>query len=184
MRQFIISILLLILAVSGCKKNDPIIPNEEEVITTIRYTLTTQVGTSPVIFEFRDIDGDGGLPPVYTESDLKPNTTYEGRLELLNEQETPAGDITEEITEEGEAHQFFFQPSSGLNMSITYKDKDRSDRPIGLLTTIVTGASGTGQLKITLRHEPNKSAQGVADGQIAQAGGETDIEIEFNVHVQ
>ena len=57
MRQFIISILLLILAVSGCKINDPIIPNEEEVITTIRYTLTTQVGTSPVIFEFRDIDG-------------------------------------------------------------------------------------------------------------------------------
>lgn len=69
-------------------------------------------------------------------------------------------------------------------MSITYKDKDRSDRPIGLLTTIVTGASGTGQLKITLRHEPNKSAPGVADGQIAQAGGETDIEIEFVIHVQ
>ncbi|HBK71516.1 MAG TPA: type 1 periplasmic binding fold superfamily protein, partial [Flavobacteriaceae bacterium] len=35
-----------------------------------------------------------------------------------------------------------------------------------------------------LRHEPNKSASGVSDGDITNAGGETDIEVIFNITVQ
>ena len=36
---------------------------------------------------------------------------------------------------------------------------------------------GHGQFTVTLRHEPDKSAQGVSAGDITNAGGETDIEV-------
>jgi hypothetical protein len=39
-------------------------------------------------------------------------------------------------------------------------------------------------LKITLRHEPNKKASGVVGGSITNAGGETDIEVSFDVEVK
>lgn len=168
----------------ACKKPDPIIPNEEEVITTLRYTLAPMKGGDPVILEFKDIDGDGGNPPVYTDGNLTPNTTYLGSLLLLNEQESPASNITEEIENEEEAHQFFYKLSAGLPVDVTYTDADIHGRPIGILTKVETGDPGSGKLKITLRHGLDKSAPGVLNGIIDLAGGDTDIEIEFNVHVQ
>jgi len=60
---------------------------------------------------------------------------------------------------------------------------DNNGNPIGISTRLSTGAVSNGKLKITLRHEPNKSAQGVKDGLITNAGGETDIEVEFPVNV-
>ena len=35
-----------------------------------------------------------------------------------------------------------------------------------------------------LRHEPDKSAAGVSSGDITNAGGETDIEVSFNVIIE
>jgi len=37
---------------------------------------------------------------------------------------------------------------------------------------------------ITLRHEPAKDATGVSDGDITNAGGETDISVNFPVEIQ
>jgi len=74
---------------------------------------------------------------------------------------------------------------------------DADGNPVGLSSTLTTGAAGSGTLTVTLRHEPMKSATGVtlrhepmksatgvADGDITNAGGETDIEIVFPVDVQ
>ena len=55
-----IPLLSLFMALSSCEK-DPQIPNEEELITTVTYTLTPVSGGDPVIFSFRDLDGDGDL---------------------------------------------------------------------------------------------------------------------------
>ncbi|MBK7373035.1 MAG: type 1 periplasmic binding fold superfamily protein [Saprospiraceae bacterium] len=176
--------LFIIVINFGCKKLDPIIPNEEEVITTLRYTLVPMTGDDPVILEFKDIDGDGGNPPVYTEGNLTPNTTYLGSLVLLNEQEYPSANITEEIESEEQAHQFFYAASTSLKIAVTYADADINGRPIGIVTKLETGDPSSGRLKITLRHGPNKSAPGALNGIIDNAGGDTDIEIEFNVHVQ
>ena len=52
------------------------------------------------------------------------------------------------------------------------------------MTTLTTGEAGTGTLSIILRHEPAKDASGVSDGQIANAGGETDIEVSFNITIE
>ena len=178
--------MLSILFVTSCKKDepeDPIIPNEEEVITTLNFTLTPDGGGTPVVLTFQDLDGDGGNPPTITEGTLDTNATYTGVLELLNELESPAEDITEEVQEEGEEHQFFFQTSLS-GMDIVYDDMDANGNPIGLATILTTNAANAGTITVTLRHEPNKDAFGVSTGDITNAGGETDIEVTFNVDIQ
>jgi len=166
----------------SCEKDDPEIPNEEELITTVKYTLTPQSGGSTVVFLFRDLDGDGGNSPIITTGSLKSETIYSGTLELLNEAETPVEDITEEIEKEGDEHQFFF--TSITNITVQYNDTDLNGKPVGLKTILTTGNAGMEKLKIVLRHQPDKNASGVANGDITNAGGETDIEIEFDVVIQ
>ncbi len=147
------------------------------------YTLTPQAGGTPVILSFRDLDGDGANAPVITGGTLAANTVYDGSLDLLNETECPAERVTAEIEEEDDEHQFFFSSTGGLNVTVAYADTDGTN-PVGLKTTVTTGAASQGTMRVTLRHEPNKSAAGVSAGNIANAGGETDIEVEFNVTVQ
>jgi len=170
------------LCFTSCEKDEPEVENEEELITTLIYTLTP-AGGDPVELRFTDLDGDGGNDPVVNSQILSSGTTYTGAVRFLNESEIPAEEITEEIEEEDAEHQVFFQSSiSGL--SFAYTDMDGDGNPIGLASTLTTGDAGSGTLTVTLRHEPSKSASGVADGNIANAGGETDIEVTFNVSVQ
>lgn len=111
------------------------------------------------------------------------NNTYTGTITVLNELESPADNITEEIIEEAEDHQFFFQGDNAQAI-ISYDDSDNNGNPIGVITNVQTNASSHGMLTITLRHEPNKNADGVANGDITNAGGETDIEVMFHFHVK
>ncbi|UTW66939.1 type 1 periplasmic binding fold superfamily protein [bacterium SCSIO 12643] len=175
----------LLVGLSACKKEQetPQVPNEEEVITTLTYTLTPTAGGTPVVLSFKDLDGDGGDDPVIVNGDLKENTEYSGVIQLLNEQESPAEDITLEVEEEGDEHQFFF-PNDIAGLQVNYMDQDKNNRPIGIKTHVVTGAQGSGTLTVVLRHQPDKTAPGVSDGEIANAGGETDIQVTFNVNVQ
>jgi hypothetical protein len=108
-------------------------------------------------------------------------------LELLNELEDPAEDITLEVAEEELEHQFFYEtlfPTELSDVNIAYNDLDEEGNPIGLSTVLTTGEMGSGTITVTLRHEPNKDAAGVSSGDIANAGGETDIEVTFNVEIQ
>ena len=163
--------------------DDPEIPNEEELITTLNYTLVPNGGGTTVVFSFRDTDGDGGEAPVITGGTLESNKVYSGSMELLNESETPSEDITEEIEEEDAEHQFFFS-STKADVVIAYADVDGNGDPVGLNSTLTTGSVGSGNITITLRHEPDKSASGVAAGDITNAGGETDIEVTIPFDVQ
>ena len=61
---------------------------------------------------------------------------------------------------------------------------DGNGDPVGLMTQLMTGSAGTGQLTILLRHEPDKSAMGVAQGDPTNAGGETDINVVFDIVVE
>ena len=92
--------LLASLAFTSCNTDDPEIPNEEELITTLVYTLTPQGGGTALEFRFTDLDGDGGNAPTITSDTLAANTVYTGAITLSNESETPAEDITEEVEEE------------------------------------------------------------------------------------
>lgn len=184
---FIYTILILSLVFTGCSDNDPEPEpvNEEEVITTMTIRLTPSGGGSEIILKTVDMDGDGDGEAVVTVSGpLSAGTTYDGIIELLNETETPAEDITEEVEEEADEHQFFYTIGTGLDVTTTYDDEDGDGNPIGVEFTLTANTASSGDLTFTLRHEPNKSADGVADGDITNAGGETDITETFPIVVE
>ena len=175
---------LSVLAILGfsCSDDDesPEIVNEEEVITTMNVSLTPQGGGTTISLQSQDLDGDGPDAPVITVSgNLADFTTYEGRIELLNETEDPAEDVTEEVEEEAEEHQFFFSTTGSLG-NVTYNDADANANPIGLSFLMSTQQPGDGTISITLRHEPIKPN----DGTLTGAGGETDIAQTFSVTVE
>lgn len=180
--QSIVLSAFMLLVFSSCSDDDepetPLVPNEEEVITTLTYTLTNSTDTA--VFQYLDLDGDGGNAPVITVDTLMANQAYSGVISLLNELDTPPLNVTEEVSEEGTEHQFFYQPSSDY-LSVDYTDSDADGNPIGITTQLATIDAASGTLTIILRHEPDKTASGVPQGNIANAGGETDIEVVFNV---
>lgn len=151
--------------------------SEEELITTVNYTLTN--GSDVVTLKFSDPDGDGAIEPVYEVSgDLTANSTYTGMIELLNETESPAEDITEEVKEEADEHEFFYTSNiSGL--AITKTDADGNGNPLGVETSLITAGAGSGTLTIVLKHEPTKPN----DGSSSSARGSTDVEITFDVTI-
>lgn len=165
------------LTFTACSEDDHD-DHEEEVITTVNYTLTS--GSDVVTLTYKDLDGEGGNEGVTTVSgSLSANTTYAGAIELLNETESPAENMTEEIEEEDDEHEFFFTSTvSGLTISKT--DVDVNGNPLGLETSLASGAAGSGSITIVLKHEPTKPN----DGTSASAGGSTDLEVTFNVTVQ
>lgn len=175
------------LLITSCSDDDDAGPeevNEEEVITTMTVTLTPTGGGSAVVLQSQDLDGDGppNAPPEITVSgNLVAESTYEGEIELLNETETPAEDVTEEVEEEGDEHQFIFEATGSIE-TIEYDDVDANGNPVGGIEFTLTtgGAAGNATLAITLRHEPTKPN----DGTLAGAGGETDITQTFAVTVE
>ncbi len=169
---------LVLFTLTACDDDDPEPENPEELITTLQLVFTPEGGGDPILQTFRDIDGDGGMDPTITTFPLDANTSYDLTLNVLDESKTPPEDIGEEIEEEDDEHQFFFEVS-GLNLQIEYADSDGDGNPLGLVNTAATGDASTGSLKVTLRHEPAKEADGVSDGDITNAGGETDIEVTF-----
>ena len=111
------------------------------------------------------------------------NTIYNGEVQVLNELESPAEDITLEVAEEDDEHQFFYTPTNSI-VNVTYTDMDANGDPVGLTFTVSASGPGTGDLTITLIHEPMKSAANVSSGDITNAGGETDVEATFTITVQ
>lgn len=181
--QYCIYLFLIVVFFGSCQPNDEPI-NQEELITTLRYTLVDSTGDY-VIISFKDLDGSGGNIPIYFVSGpLKDNTTYFGTLDILNESVAPADTITHEILTEDFAHQIFYLKSNTLNAAFQYNDFDKNGKPLGIKSKMTTGNQSSGTLRIILRHEPNKDAQNVVNGDITHAGGETDIEVEFNVEIK
>lgn len=169
---------------TGCEDdNEPDPVNEEELITTVNLIFTDPAGAATT-FTFYDIDAEGPQAPIITNDTLDANVAYTLAIEFVNETETPPEQITEEVHEEGDEHQIFFMPSQGLNLTVNYNDTDIDGRPIGLLNTANAGATSNGTLRVVLRHEPSKAAANVAAGDITNAGGETDIEVEFEVVIR
>jgi hypothetical protein len=177
-------VFIAITTLVSCNDSDPVAVNPEEVITTLTATLAPQGGGTVITLQSQDLDGDGpNAPNITVSGDLAPNTTYAGELVVLNETVSPAENVTEEVEGEALEHQFFFTSNNNL-VTTAYTDMDSGGNPIGIAFTLTTTNAGTGNLTITLRHEPNKSAAGVSTGDITNAGGETDVEATFAITVQ
>ena len=169
---------LLSVVIISCSKDDdsPEPINEEEVITT----MTVVLNPGNITLKSQDLDGDGpNAPNVTVSGNLSANTTYTGSVTFLNELESPAEDITEEVEEEDDEHQVIFV-SSGVALSVSDLNTDGNGNDLGTQFSLSTAAAGSGTLRIVLRHEPTKPN----DGTLAGAAGETDIDVSFNVTVE
>lgn len=191
---------LLILAIPlfvACEGNDDDIPqivNESELITVLSITLINPVTNDTTTAVFSDPDGPGGIPPTITPIILKftgENDQYFANIEVLDSSNpNNLKQINPEIVEEAEMHQFFYIPNNEAIevLSISYDPEEETDsngNPLGISSVWnVSGLSNQGEtVTVVLRHAPNKGAVLVATGNITYAGGETDIEVTFQLEI-
>ena len=178
---FLATVLFTLLLASCSKDNEtPEVVNEEELITTLTVTLVPESGGNSIVLTTRDLDGDGPNEPVITiSSNLTAGVTYIGSIELLDETKSPAENITEEVEEEADEHQFFYTIGSGLDVTATTTNLDSEGNLLGTEFELTANAASSGSLTFTLRHEPTKPNDG-----LRSAGGETDIEATFAITVE
>jgi hypothetical protein len=176
-------LLFFVFVMNSCKKDPVVDPNEGELITTVRlkFTNTLSSSTNSLVYEFKDLDGEGGAAPVkFDDIVLQKNIPYTCQVTILNESVSPADDITKEIKAEANDHQFYFVPSNPSLLSVSNLDTDTQSLPLGLSSFWVTGVNpGTGTVKIALKHKPGTKA---ANDPITK--GETDIELDFKLIIQ
>jgi hypothetical protein len=184
----VLSAMIILLAFAACKEKNPGDPddgNEQELITTVTLTLTESGASNVATATFKDLDGAGGAAPSIGTLTLKAGSTYTGTIELKDESKNPAEDITAEIEEEAEAHQFFYTPQGALagRLTVTITDKDSKNLPVGLEFTVAVsaGAAVTGSaansLNVVLSHFDDTPKNGTS------RSPETDVEINFPVNI-
>lgn len=184
MKIIFLSALFATVLLSSCSSDDEPnteVENQEEVITNFTVTLTG--GDQTITLEAIDADGDEEIDvDGLIGGTLKANTSYTGSIILTNQIEDE--DITAEVKEEDDEHQFFFTPISDLDVVVSYDDEDDNGNPVGLIFKLETGEASSGELQIQLIHQPNKTAEGVSAGESTNAGGETDFFIEFPITIE
>lgn len=142
-----------------------------------------------------DEDGEGPLDvQILDEINLQANTTYTLSFSLMNTVGATPEDITEEVAEEDDEHQFFFSftndafanPAGSGNIesaaaAVNYNDTDDNGNPVGLTTTWTTGAStlSDGSFRVLLQHQPD----GIKTATSESDDGDTDIDVTFTLNI-
>lgn len=182
--RVILPLLILSIALSSCKKDDPppFTPPpsfEHGVITSVVLQFTDSNSGDTYAWQYNDPDGDGGNPPIITADTLPANSSFSVVVQFFNETEDPVENMTPEILDEAEDHQLFFLVDNSLQVQFAYDDTDSNGYPIGLSNTATTGDPGNGDVTVILRHFPDKTGENVDQGIIDNAGGGTDAEVTF-----
>jgi hypothetical protein len=178
---------------NGCKKEtpQPEVEQEEFNRVTLTFTKLDQAGnetTEKVVAEFGDLEHDHNASGQHADTehnhvhvDLAEGAKYRLQIGLYIDDRL----INSEITDEGEAHQFFFLPSVAGIINYQYEDTDKNNQPIGLKGLIEVKAPGELDLKVILRHNLNKSHSAAAVWNSinhADAGGADDLNIGLAIH--
>ena len=186
------SLLIAVIAIfTSCEKDEPKPTHEEEVITTLELVVTNQGDNTKKTYEFEaehDHENESGNQSgdhgEHVEVELANNTTYKFEIRFLNESDpNNVEDVTEEIIEEKDEHQIFFALSDASVITITAASddiKDSSNNPIHLKTIWETTTTGEVDVELYLIHEPTSKT----GTKRADFGGATDVEIEFEAHIE
>lgn len=178
--QSIASILpfLLVLILASCKPDNPVDPNEEEVITKVQLTFTdSATGSNTFMVTYSDPDGDGGSAPVQFDSiRLDSGGVYNVSIALYDESDAQnVVNITSEVLEESDQHLFCYT-ASGATVGVLKTDSDGTF-PIGVTTRWTAGMPGVGSMRVELRHQP--------DGKDGTCNpGATDVQLDFSLVIQ
>ena len=182
---------LLAFGFASCESEDPEKENEGEVITDVTLKFQELNASNALVgsvLSFKASDPQGievGKTPTVQSISLTKGKKYQMTIEVANSIE--GEDITKEILEEAEEHQFFFlgQVFESNFFSIEYADA--GGIALGVKTNIIVSSStGTNNssMRVVLRHDLNKNFPGASNPNFAnfvQAGGETDLDITFPV---
>jgi hypothetical protein len=182
--KVVLGIFVFSALITSCKKDTVEEPNEEEVITTMKLTFVPVGGGETLTYQFKDPDGPGGTAPTQQEIVLAPSKTYNVTVQLLNEIESPAKDITLEVAAEADAHRFYYEPTVGSNITVAGLDNDGNGVPLGITSTWTTGSIATGKTKVTLRHFGGTPPDKAVGDLVNSSKSSTDIEVEFNTKIQ
>ena len=187
---FFLLCLTVSVAISSCNSEEMPPLKNREAITFLSYTLTPTTGGPPVIIRFEGIRPERPGGQIISKSgSLEANTTYNAVMGLKRLKHTSiipnAEDVLrDDIRFELGDYQFFFQTTvDGMNIAYNMLDVDVNGDPIGIDTEVITTDAGQGELTITLRNQPNKDGEGVSDGDITNAGGETEVEVKVDISV-
>lgn len=169
--------LLLLTGLTSCSSNDdaPLQINEEELINQVEIQIT-ETGTA-ITTTYNWIEGGESPEPIVLNTD----NTYEVAVRFLNST-NPNNiiDITEEVIEEADEHLVFYESlNAGLTISPSVNDEeDQMGNKLGVFTSWSTGMGTTsGNVLIYLIHEPTSKSGTDRDA----IGGETDVQVSFNV---
>ncbi|MCC6723188.1 MAG: type 1 periplasmic binding fold superfamily protein [Saprospiraceae bacterium] len=178
------SILLIALlsfsffTLNSCDKDtEPV--NEEELITTVYLSFTNLNESIIYTFVANDSDGNGGNSPIVDDINLQDSTYYKLEVKFIDSSNSnnPNNDLTPKIVEEGTDHLVCFN-AEGAMVEPVANDDDGNGHPLGIISYFTTGGTGSGNLKLTLKHLPNKSDSTPCNS------GSTDVEVTFPVEIQ
>ncbi|WP_298533332.1 type 1 periplasmic binding fold superfamily protein [uncultured Algibacter sp.] len=180
--KFFLGVFFCLTLITSCSDDDtppPVL--EEELITNVTLTFTNDAdATDVVVMGSVAPDGQDGASTEVITGSFTANATYSLNLAITNASETPPEDVlNDDIIPEGDEH-FFVYAVNGINLTMS-RDSDDEDgadgNKLGVKTTWVAGAAGTGNVQITLVHEPEGADDSDEWGSVT--GGSEDLNITF-----
>ena len=192
-----ISILLFIIS---CDKGEPVAVHEHEVFARVvlevkkdgeqnykKYTFEVEGHDHHGHDDHDDMvdeDHDDDHGDEHMEIELDTNSTYHVGIFFYNDSDPDnIEDVTLEIIEEADVHQVFYEMTeiSGFSIAAASDDiKDSNGNPLFLKTNWTTTSETSGDVVAYLIHEATSKTGSTR----ADFGGATDVEIEFEVHVE
>lgn len=181
---------------------------ETEVISRVVLTFTPEGGGAAITAMFDDPDGDGGVSGTTDAITLPTGTTFTLDVAFINGLADPVVDITREIEGEAEDHQILVLgdavsgPASASTAAVlehVYADVESdygansvgADLPVGLRNTVTTVGTGSGELRVMLRHLPALGGEPQKTADVAELAamdqplpGEVDADVTFSLTVQ
>ncbi len=178
--KFLIITVITIFAACSSDDDIPQVINEEETITTVKLSVIEDGTTNTQnVSWIQGINGTNNLPTIT----LEQNKTYNVRIQFLDESNpSDIEDITEEVIEEKDEHYIFYDSTvNGLTISSSTNDIiDTNNIGINIDTNWQISTTSTGgTVRAYLIHEPSQKTGNVRD----DFGGETDIEVDFNIAI-
>ena len=191
----IISAFLLVIS---CDKGEPVVVHEHEVFTRVVLEVKKDGETNFKKYTFEveghddhgdddhgdDDHGNDDHGDEHTEVELDTNSTYHVGIFFYNDSDPDnIEDVTLEVIEEADAHQVFYEMTEipGFSIAAASDDtKDSNGNPLFLKTSWTTASETSGDVMAYLIHEPTSKTGSTR----ADFGGATDVEIEFEVHVE
>lgn len=191
MKKYFYAVMALSLVVVSCKDDDtPEVVHEHEVFTKVIIDVTNQSDNSKAKYTFEvehDDHDDHGTDDAghddHTEIELEADSTYKFEIQFINDSDpNDVEDITLEVIEESDDHQVFYElTDSSISIEAASDDTfDSNSKPVMLKTIWTTTTETAADVTAYLIHEPTSKTATTRNG----FGGETDVEVEFEAHVE